>query len=169
MLMEHRVITQETPPAPHQVVRMAIAAIAVPLLLSILTGVGVVPGSVGEVVLWMVITAGAGLYFFGWRIPLRYLLTDTHIQVRQGLFNSRWIPLDQIDLICQAPDDDEWLYSGFAALGDEGMAVIINPHQSPQFRVVFTPSDEFVKTLLWATSRSGLDPWPPGQVHPQEQ
>ena len=169
MLMEHRVITQETPPAPHQVVRMAIAVIAVPLLLSILTGVGVVPGSVGEVVLWLVITACVGLYFFGWRIPLRYLLTDTHIQVRQGPFNSRWIPLDQIDLICQAPDDDEWLYSGFAALGDEEMAVIINPQEPPQFRVVFTPSDEFVETLLWATNRTALDPWPYPQARQEEQ
>ena len=169
MLTEHCVITQETVRAPRRVVRGAVAAVALPLLIAILTWVGLVPGSTGETVLWLVIAGGAGVYFWGWRIPLRYLVTDTHVQVRQGLLNTRWVPLDQIDLICRAPDDDDWLYSGFAALGDEEMAVIINPQEPPQFRVVFTPSDEFVETLLWATNRTALDPWPYPQARQEEQ
>ncbi len=160
MLLEHRVITQESPKVPRRLKYAGIAGFVVPLLVGTLTFAHLLPGSIGEGVLWLVVAAGAGLYIVGWRLPLKYLLTDTHLRVARGLFNARWVPLDQIDLICQTSRDDELTYSGFTALVDDREPVIINPDQVPEFRVVFTPSEEFLQTLLWATNRTGFDPLP---------
>lgn len=160
MLLEHRVITQESPSVPRQLVYGAVAGFALPILLGILTFAHLLPGSMGEGVLWLTAAAGVGLYVVGWRLPLKYLLTDTHLRVARGLFNGRWVPLDQIDLICQTSRNDELIYSGFTALAGDGEPVIINPHQSPEFRIAFTPGDEFLRTLFWATNRSGFDPLP---------
>ena len=161
MLLEHRVITRETRKAPTRVVWGSVAASAASLLMGTLTFAHLVPGNIGEGILWMIVGAGAYLYFLGWQYPLRYSLTDIHLRVARGFLNYRWVPLDRIDLICRISRDDELTYSGLTALADEGEPVIINPHRPPELRVAFTPSLEFLRTLFWATNRSGFDPLPP--------
>jgi len=160
MLLEHHVITQERRKAPARVVWGSLAAFGIPLVMGILTFARLLPGSVGEGGLWLVVATGAGLYFLGWQVPLQYLLTDTHLRVSRGLLNGRWVPLDQINLICRASREDEGTYAGFTALSDDGEPVIINPDLPPELRIAFTPSSKFLKTLFWATNRRDFDPWP---------
>lgn len=133
---------------------------AVPLLVGILVLATVLPGAVGQVVLWLLVAVGMALYFVGWRLPLQYLLTNTHLCIRRGLISQRWVPLDQIQVISRVSRDDEIVYAGFCALGDQEQPVIINPHRPPQFRVAFTPSEQFLDSLFWATGREEFDQWP---------
>ncbi len=160
MLLEHRIIIEERPSSPRRLVWGAIAAFGIPLLMGILPCARRRPGRVGEAGVWAMVATGGGLYFLGWRLPLRYLLTDTHLRVSRGLLNGRWVPLDQINLICRASREDEGTYAGFTALSDDGEPVIINPDLPPELRIAFTPSSKFLKTLFWATNRRDFDPWP---------
>ncbi len=159
MLLEHYVVAREGPPNTAMVRIMAIA-VAVPLALGVLVLAGVLPGGIGQGTLWLALAAMVAVYFVGWRVPVRYVLTDTHLRVMSGLVNVRWVPFDQIQVICRTSRDDELIYSGFHALAGPAEPVIINPHRPRQFRVAFTPSEQFIKSLFWATSRTAFDPMP---------
>ncbi len=137
-----------------------IIAGSVPLVVGIVVVAGVVPGTIGQGTLSLLLAGAVVFYFLGWRMPIRYVLTDTHLLITSGLLNRRWVPVDQIHMICQTSRDDELIYSGFRALGGQGRPVMINPHLPPQFRVTFTPSDDFIESLFWVASRQEFDPCP---------
>ena len=159
MLLEHYVVAQESV-SDHSAIMILTIAGSVPFVVSLVVLLGVVPGTVGQGTLLLLLAGAVGCYFVGWRIPIRYVLTDTHLLLTSGLLHRCWVPIDQIHIICQTSRDDELIYSGFRALGDRGQPVMINPHLPPQFRVTFTPSGDFIKSLFWVVGRQEFDLWP---------
>ena len=159
MVLEQYIIAQET--VPHRtLLGVAVVAVTGLVLLGILILVGVLPVTPGSGVLCLVAAGAVVFYFLGWSMPAQYVLTDTHLLVRSGYLRQRRVPVDQIRIVCQTSCEDELVYSGFHVLGEHSQAVIVNPHQSPQFRVAFTPSRQFLDRLFWATSRKDFDPLP---------
>jgi len=159
MLLEHYIIAQENAPT-RLLWRVMIVAVAVPLAGGLLVLSNLLPGTMGQGTLWLVVAAAAAFYFLGWRLPVQYVLTDTHLLVRRGFVKRIGVPLDQIQLICEASRDDELVYSGFTALGEAGQPIIINPHRPPRFRVALTPTEGLVEELFWLIGRTEFDPMP---------
>ncbi len=159
MLLEYYIIAQENAPTP-VLLRIMIAVVAVPLAGGLLVLSNLLPGTMGQGILWLVVAAAAALYFLGWRLPVQYVLTDTHLLVKRGFAKRIGVPLDQIQVICEALRGDELVYSGFTALGEKGQPIIINPHRPPRFRVALTPTEGLVEELFWLIRRTEFDPMP---------
>ena len=159
MLMDQYIIAHETVPN-RTLLRAMVVAVMVPMVIGVSILAGMLPGSVGPGVVWLLVSAAVACYFLGWSIPVQYVLTDTHLLIRRGYLNQRRVPVDQIQTICRTSRDGELVYSGFHVVAGSGQPVIINPHRPPQFRVAFAPSAQFIDRLFWATNRKVFDPLP---------
>jgi hypothetical protein len=164
MFLVHSVVAQEKAELDVRGLLPAGLAGVAGLLLALVMAVHLVPGGLHHIGV-AALFGLALLSYIPLRLwPLEYTLTDTHLRVKRGSASVRWVPVDQIRTVAELAEDSEYLDYGFRALGKPRPIVIVNPELGDTHWVIFTPSQEFVKTLLWQIGRSSsaLDPLPEG-------
>ena len=164
MFLVHTVAAHERPAADRRRLLPLVIVGAAGFACALLIALHALPGGVHSAAAAALAGLLALLAIPAWLWPLDHLLTDTHLRVSRGRLAARWVPLDQIRTVAQLPEDSEYLNHGFAALGASRPIVIVNPELGDTHWVVFTPSQEFLRTLLWQIGRSAasLDPLPEG-------
>lgn len=164
MFLLHNITARERPPGAWR----PLASLLVGAPVTVVVGVVVLVVGGAASAAAGVLLVGAGLVgavvLLGWRWPMEYLLTDSHLRLKMGLGGTRWVPMDQVQTVSRLEEGSEYLEHGFVALGAARPLIIVNPELGDARWVIFTPSAEFLGALLWQLGRAAdqLDPLPPG-------